>query len=70
MAGNPFYLQISHYFIHLSAEAKPATLEKHKLRRPGAVHTAYWYAAMLEDLDTSIGRILDTIEELKLTEKT
>jgi arylsulfatase A-like enzyme len=66
VAGNPFYLQISHYFIHLSAEAKPATLEKHKQREPGKVHTAYWYAAMLEDLDNSIGRVLDTVEELDL----
>lgn len=69
-AGNPFYLQISHYFIHLSAEAKQATLDKHKERKPGEIHTAYWYAAMLDDLDREVGRILDTLNELKLTENT
>ena len=69
-AGNPFYLQISHYFIHLSAEAKPTTLEKHKGREPGKVHTAYWYAAMLEDLDQAVGRIIDTVEEMNLMETT
>lgn len=70
VAGHPFFLQISHYAIHLSAEAKPETLEKHKRRAPGKTHTAYWYAAMIEDLDHSVGRILDLLEELNLSETT
>lgn len=69
-AGNPFYLQISHYFIHLSAEAKAETLEKYKQRKPGQVHTAYWYAAMLDDLDQAVGRIIDVVEELEIEETT
>lgn len=69
-AGKPFYLQVSHYFIHLSAEARQATLEKHKQREPGKVHTAYWYAAMLDDLDQAVGRIIDVVEELGIQEKT
>jgi arylsulfatase A len=68
--GNPFYLQVSHYFIHLSAEAKAATLEKHKQRTPGKVHTAYWYAAMLDDLDQSIGRLLDVVDETGISDNT
>jgi arylsulfatase A-like enzyme len=69
-AGAPFYLQVSHYAIHLSAEAKPATLARHKARAPGKVHTAYWYAAMIDDLDHAVGRILDVLDELKLTHNT
>lgn len=69
-AGNPFYLQISHYFIHLSAEAKAETLAKHKQRTPGKVHTAYWYAAMMDDLDQAVGRIIDAVEEAGLTSST
>lgn len=69
-ADTPFYLQISHYFIHLSAEAKPTTLEKHKQRTPGKVHTAYWYAAMLDDLDHAVGRVIDAVEEAGLTSST
>ena len=69
-AGAPFYLQVSHYAIHLSAEAKPATLARHKARTPGKVHTAYWYAAMIDDLDHAVGRILDVLDELKLTDNT
>ena len=69
-AGAPFYLQVSHYAIHLSAEAKPATLAKHKARTPGKVHTAYWYAAMIDDLDYAVGRILDELDELKLVDNT
>lgn len=70
VAGNPFYLQISHYFIHLSAEAKPPTLEKHKQRPPGKVHSAYWYAAMMDDLDQAVGRILDAVEAEGISENT
>ena len=66
----PFFLQVSHYAIHLSAEAKPATLARHKARTPGKTHTAYWYAAMIDDLDQSIGRILDALNELQLTDST
>ncbi|MEE2948029.1 MAG: sulfatase-like hydrolase/transferase [Verrucomicrobiota bacterium] len=69
-ARAPFYLQVSHYAIHLSAEAKPATLARHKARVPGKVHTAHWYAAMIDDLDHAVGRILDVLDELKLKDNT
>jgi arylsulfatase A len=68
--GAPFYLQVSHYAIHLSAEARSTTLARHKARKPGKVHTAYWSAAMIDDLDHAVGRILDVLDELQLTEYT
>ncbi len=68
--GAPFFLQVSHYAIHLSAEATPESLEKHKARTPGDVHTAYWYAAMIEDLDTAVGRIIDAIDANGLADQT
>ena len=70
LTETPFYLQVSHYFIHLSAEAKAETLEKHKGRTPGKVHTAYWYAAMMDDLDHAVGRILDTVDEMGISDST
>lgn len=68
--GHPFYLQISHYAIHLNAEARPESLEKHQARQPGQVHTAYWYAAMIDDLDQAVGRVLDEIDTLKIADQT
>lgn len=68
--GTPFFLQVSHYAIHLSAEATPESLEKHKARAPGKVHTAYWYAAMIEDLDTAVGRIVEAVDKNGLSDRT
>lgn len=69
-AGHPFYLQISHYAIHLNAEARQESLDEHQARTPGDVHTAYWYAAMIDDLDAAVGRVLDAVDELGLQENT
>ncbi|MFL2871546.1 MAG: sulfatase [Pirellulaceae bacterium] len=69
--NQPFFLTLSHRAVHIPAEANQSTKTKYAQKpKPdtGVNHTAY--AAMTEDLDTSIGRILDTLEKLNLAEKT
>lgn len=69
-AGHPFYLQVSHYAAHLQIQARPETLAKYAARgAPPRTFPAEW-AAMVEDLDTGIGRLLDQIEALGLKENT
>ncbi len=69
-AGNPFFLQFSHYATHVDYQAKDATHKKYLQKSKGEIHNNDKYAAMLEDLDTGIGKILDKIEALGIGDNT
>lgn len=62
-AHKPFYLQISHYATHEEARALAATLAKYQAKPRGTVHNVPVYAAMVENLDTAIGRTLDALQD-------
>ena len=66
----PFYLQISHFAVHLEIEALAETREQWSARRPGRRHNVPGYGAMTADLDTGLGMILDELERLGLDENT
>lgn len=76
-AGKPFFLQLSHYATHARYEARPATLKKYennpvfsKITDKRVAKNAITLAAMTEDLDTSIGMILKTIDDLGIASNT
>ena len=69
-AGNPFFLQLSHYATHVDIQTKPETYAKYAGRKKGEVHTDPAWAGMQENLDEGIGRILDLIEELGIAGNT
>jgi len=66
----PFYLQISHYAVHLDIFYNQSTLEAFRKRTPGQKHTMPEFAAMTSDLDAGIGRILDKLESLEMLQNT
>ena len=67
----PFYLQLSHYAVHLDIFYNAATLEDVKQNStPGKKHNMPEFAAMTADMDAGIGRILDKLIELRLLENT
>lgn len=67
----PFFLYLPHYGIHNPLQAKPDLIEKFKAKvKPGAEHANATYAAMIASVDESVGRVLATLDELKLAEKT
>jgi arylsulfatase A-like enzyme len=68
--GKPFYLQLSHYAVHMPVEALDASKEKFSRLPQGDRHSDIDYAAMTYDLDASIGTLLNKLEELKLTDNT
>jgi len=61
--GRPFYVQLSHYAAHLSLVSQKETYEYFKNKKKGKRHTNPEFAAMLKDLDTGIGMIMDYVEE-------
>ena len=68
--GRPFYLQLSHYAVHVPVEALDASKEKFSKVQKGERHSNVDYAAMTWDLDASIGTLLNTLDELKLADNT
>ncbi|MDF1862348.1 MAG: sulfatase-like hydrolase/transferase [Verrucomicrobiales bacterium] len=69
-AGKPFYAQVSYYAVHLRTELLQASLEKYENK--GAPDRAYsqGWAGMLEELDRGIGRILDELDALGISDET
>jgi arylsulfatase A len=74
-AKKPFYLQISHYAVHVPVDAHPETLaatqkrfarDFPELEKSSIVN----YAAMIEDLDTGLGMILDELEKQGIRDNT
>lgn len=68
--GRPFYVQVSHYAMHLKIFYRQETLETVKQRPVGEVHRDPGFAAMTEDLDSGVGKLMNTIEELGLEKNT
>lgn len=68
--ANPFFLYLPYYAIHSPIEAKEELIDGYENRDDPSDRNNATYAAMVEGVDQSVGRILDQIELLGLTEKT
>jgi len=68
---NPFFLYVSHNTIHAPILAKKKLLEKYK-NKPGAnlPQNNPIVAAMIEDLDNSVGKLLAKLDELDIADNT
>jgi arylsulfatase A-like enzyme len=65
--GHPFYLQLSYYAVHPTAQALASTLKKYADSELGDRAVL---AAMSEDFDTCIGRVVQKIDELGVRNNT
>ena len=66
----PFFLYLPHFAVHAPYQAKPELIEKYRDRPPAGGHRDPTYAAMIESVDQSVGRIVAKIEELGLAQRT
>jgi arylsulfatase A-like enzyme len=68
----PFFLYFSYYLVHAPLMAKPELVEKYqkKLQSGTYKQTHAVYAAMVESLDTSVGRVIKALKEQGLYENT
>ena len=68
--GNPFFVQLSHYAVHSDIVYCADSLESVGSWPKGKLHKSSTYAAMMLDLDQSIGTLLAAYESLGLAENT
>lgn len=67
----PFFVYLPHYAVHHPVMAKAEVLAKYQAKSvPKAPHRRPEYAGLIESVDDSVGRLLATLEELKLSENT
>ncbi len=69
-AGKPFYIQMSWNALHASENALKATLAKYERLAQGDNTKRATVAAITEDLDTGVGRLMASIDRLGLTDDT
>jgi arylsulfatase A-like enzyme len=65
--ANPFFLYLPFYTVHSPLHAKKELIQKYKLKQGNEYHNKPSYAAMIESMDSSVGMILDKLEELNLS---
>ena len=69
-AKRPFYVQVSYYAVHLSVVCREETLAKYQRKGlPDRGYTQAW-AAMMEELDAGVGRLLAALDELEIRDNT
>lgn len=69
--SRPFFLYLPHYAVHSPIQAKPELVRKYKARaRPGQPQNNAAYAAMIESMDESVGRILRKLDQAGVAGRT
>ncbi|MFC1725157.1 sulfatase [candidate division KSB1 bacterium] len=68
-ADKAFFLNMCHYAVHTPLQGKEELVEKYETKEK-TNHKNPKYAAMIESVDQAVGRLLDTLDELDLTERT
>lgn len=67
----PFFLYFPHYGVHTPLQAKQDLVEKYRRKiKPGMKHTNALYAAMIESVDDSVGRVMARLADLGLDKNT
>jgi arylsulfatase A-like enzyme len=66
----PFFLYLPHFGVHSPHQAKPTWIEKFKDKPGSGGHNNPTYAAMIASVDESVGRVMQTLDELQLADNT
>jgi arylsulfatase A-like enzyme len=66
----PFFLYLPHFAVHTPIQAKADYIEAWKKKPVSGTHWNPTYAAMIQSLDESVGRVMAKLDELKLADNT
>jgi len=67
---DPFFLYMTYYTVHTPLQGKKELIEKYQNKTPSIHHKNETYAAMIEAMDSNVGRLIDTLEKLNLSDNT
>lgn len=68
--SEPFFLYLTHYAVHTPIQAVPALIEKYREKQPAGGQGNPKYAAMIDSVDQSLGRVMKALDDRGLTERT
>ncbi len=68
--SHPFFVQVSHYAVHLDIFYRQETYNVEEARAKGQKHSLPEFAAMTHDVDAAIGQLLDNIKTLGIEDNT
>lgn len=66
----PFFLYLAHYAVHTPIQAKAELEAKYERKTPDGGQDNPTYAAMIESTDQSVGRVLNRLDTLGLSDNT
>jgi arylsulfatase A-like enzyme len=66
----PFFLYLPHFGVHSPHDAKADLIGKFKPKPGVGGHNSPIYAAMIASVDESVGRVMKTLDDLKLADNT
>lgn len=66
----PFFLYLPHFGVHSPHQAKEDLIAHFKPKPPVGGHNNPTYAAMIASVDESVGRVMKTLDDLKLADNT
>ena len=67
----PFFVTLAHFAVHIPLEAQDSLIAKYEAKpKPDVGPGNPIYAAMIEHVDESVGRVLDALDSLDLAENT
>ena len=68
--GNPWFLYLTHFAVHTPLQATKQLKQKYDKKPVGQLHQSAVMAAMIESVDTGVGRIVQQLEKRGLSDKT
>lgn len=68
--SKPFFLYYATYAVHTPLQAKADLIDKYRKKPSTSAHDNPVYAAMVENMDWNIGRVLDEVQALGIEENT
>ncbi len=68
--NDPFFVYLSFYTVHTPHATKPELMDKYEAKEKTKGQDRPVYAGMIETLDNNVGRVMETLDKLNLSENT